>query len=76
MVTTILGEPNCGKTTCIQSAAHLSSNPNRIYAANATLQFMMQDKAAFTQWNGIDDNEKCSKEQVFVVSGNSVYSQG
>ena len=53
----------------MQSSAHMTSNQNRIFASNATLQFITQDKAASTQWNAVDDNEKCSKEAVIALSG-------
>lgn len=63
------GQPNCGKTTALLCAAHLSSNPGRVYAANTTFAFLKQDKAGSSQWQAVDDNDKCTKEEVLAVSG-------
>ena len=51
------------------SAAHLSSNPTRVYASNTTFAFLKQDKAGSSQWQAVDDNDKCTKEEVLAVSG-------
>ena len=75
-VPVILGEPNCGKTTALMCAAHLSSNPARVYAANTTFAFLKQDKAGSSQWNAVDDNDKCTKEEVLAVSGFNALATG
>ena len=40
-----------------------------MYAANTTFAFLKQDKAGSSQWQAVDDNDKCTKEEVLAVSG-------
>ena len=46
------------------------------HPAYTTFAFLKQDKARSSQGNAVDDNDKCTKEEVLAVSGFNALATG